>query len=213
MGEKKEAVVLVHGLWMHGLVFLPHLRWLTGKGFAVHRFSYPSVGNGLRQNAEALCRVIAAANSDRIHLVGHSLGGLVVLDMLARRHDPRLRRAVLMGSPCMGSHAASAVAGLPWISAIIGRSLKDWLSLRRPDLPEEIEIGVLAGNFSLGIGRLVPGLPQPNDGVVAVAETRWPGARDSIVLPVSHAGMLVSRECSDQVAAFLRSGCFVHEPK
>lgn len=195
---------------MHGLVFLPHQRWLAGRGFAVHRFSYPSVGNGLRQNAEALCRCIAAMSSDRIHLVGHSLGGLVVLDMLARQHDPRLRRAVLMGSPCTGCHAAAAVAGLPWLRAIIGRSLKDWLAMPKPSLPGNIEIGVLAGDFSLGLGRLVPGLPQPNDGVVAAAETRWPGANDSIVLPVSHAGMLVSHACADQVAAFLESGSFGH---
>lgn len=196
---------------MHGLVFFLQQRWLTGKGFTVHRFSYPSVSNGLRQNAGALCRYIASMNSDKIHLVGHSLGGLVVLDMLARQPDPRLRRVVMMGSPCTGCHAAAVVAGLPWLKAIIGCSLKDWLAMPMPNLPDGIEIGVLAGDRSIGLGRLVPGLPQPSDGVVSVAETRLPGASDSIVLHVSHAEMLVSRACADQVAAFLNSGSFVHE--
>ncbi len=28
-----------------------------------------------------------------------------------------------------------------------------------------------------GMGRIVPGMEKPNDGMVTVAETRWPGAR------------------------------------
>ena len=97
-----------------------------------------------------------------------------------------------------------------WFTALAGRSLKDWLALPRPQLPEQAEIGVLSGSRSLGLGRLVPGLPRPNDGVVAVAETRLPEAKDFITLPVSHAEMLVSRNCADQVAAFLKTGSFIH---
>ena len=211
MADSRETIILVHGLWMRGPVFFLHQRWLADKGYGVRQFSYPSVSNGLRQNAEALSRFIAATDGDNIHLVGHSLGGLVALDMLAHHPDPRLRRAVLMGSPCAGCHAASAVADVPLLDAVIGRSLNDWLALPRPALPGSVGIGVLAGDFSLGLGRLVPGLPQPNDGVVAVAETQLPEAGDSIVLHVSHAGMLASRACAEQAAAFLLNGKFMHE--
>lgn len=196
---------------MRGPVFFLHQRWLADKGYGVRQFSYPSVSGGLRQNAGALSRFIAATGGDGIYLVGHSLGGLVVLDMLAHHPDPRLRRAVLMGSPCAGCHAASAVAGMPLLHTMIGRSLNDWFALPRPALPGSVGIGVLAGNLGLGLGRLIPGLPQPSDGVVSVAETRLPEACDSIVLRVSHAGMLVSRACAEQAAAFLKCGSFIHE--
>jgi pimeloyl-ACP methyl ester carboxylesterase len=166
---------------------------------------------GLRHNAGLLSQFVASTDSGTIHLVGHSLGGLVVLSMLAQYRDPRVRRVVLMGSPCMGSHCASSLLRTPILAAIVGRTLKEWLALPPPKIPEQVEIGVLSGSRSLGIGRLVPGLPRPNDGVVTVRETQLPEARDFITLPVSHTEMLVSRACADQMAAFLGSGRFIHE--
>lgn len=209
--KNSETVILVHGLWMRGIVFLLQQRWLTKRGFAVRRFGYPSMRQGLRHNAGALARFVAATNGTRIHLVGHSLGGLVVLSMLAQYHDPRVRRAVLMGTPCLECHSASVLQRTPWLATILGRTLKEWLSLPRPQQSPPVEIGILSGSRSLGLGRLVPGLPRPNDGVVAIAETRLPEAADFITLHVSHSEMLVSRACADQVAAFLRTGSFVHE--
>ena len=74
-----------------------------------------------------------------------------------------------------------------------------------------MEVGVLAGTRSVGLGRVVPGLPRPNDGVVAVTETRLPGAADFIALPVAHSQMLASRPCATQIAAFLETGRFLHD--
>lgn len=47
-----------------------------------------------------------------------------------------------------------------------------------------------------------------NDGMVTVAETRWPGARDHIVLPVTHMQMLWSSACLRQTLHFLDHGFF-----
>lgn len=197
---------------MHGFVFLLIRRWLVRRGYAVRLFSYPSVRRGLQQNADALARFVAEVDCPVVHLVGHSLGGLVILAMLAQRNDTRVRRVVLMGSPCSGSHAASVVEKTGRFSAIMGGSLKDWQALPAPlDLPASVEIGVLAGNLSVGLGRLLPGLPAPNDGMVALAETCLADAADSITLKVSHTEMLMSHACADQIAAFLETGRFVHD--
>jgi len=57
------------------------------------------------------------------------------------------------------------------------------------------------------------GLPDPNDGVVAVEETKIPGLHDQIVLNVSHSGMLISASVAKQVCMFLQNGNFSHSPK
>ena len=210
MADAPEAVVLVHGLWLHGVAFAAQRRRLARCGFAVHAFSYPSVRRGLAANSDELARYVARLPAASIALLGHSLGGLIVLDMLARNPDPRIRRVVLMGSPCAGSHCADTLLRLPLLSAIVGRSLADAAARKAWQAPAGVEVGVLAGSRGVGLGRLIPGLPSPNDGTVAVAETRLAGSRDAITLPVSHSEMLVSPECARQVAAFLDTGSFDH---
>ena len=208
-----DGVVLVHGLWMRGAVFAVHAHWLRQHGFATHCFTYASVRAGIAESAAQLDRYIAAVNAPAIHLVGHSLGGLVVLGMLAHYPRPRVRRAVLMGVPVRGSHSAGALLQHGLGQAIVGRALRTWRPAELPALPSDVEIGVLAGTRSLGFARLIGGLPQPNDGVVAVAETRLAGAADAIDLDVAHSQMLVSRGCAEQVAAFLTTGRFVADAR
>lgn len=207
------TVILVHGLWTPAAVFILHGHWLQRRGYRVLRFGYRSVRATLTQNANQLHRFIAATSDSDIHLVGHSLGGLVMLEMLSSAPDPRLRRAVLLGTPCVDSHCARRLAAMARMPALLGRSIGEWLS-RPPGAvvaPQAgVAVGVLAGTRSVGLGRIVPGLARPNDGVVAVAETLLPGAADFITLPVAHSQMLASRRCAAQIAAFLETGSFLH---
>lgn len=210
MTDKAETVILIHGLWMHGLVLLPHQRWLSAEGFAVRRFSYPSWRGGLADNVRSLSGFVHETPGEVIHLVAHSLGGQVALKMLSQEPDARIRRIVLLGTPYAGCHCGLTLSALPALTAIVGRTFKDWFNLPRPVLPHAVEIGVIAGTRPIGLGRLIPGLPRPNDGLIAVEETRIAAARDSIALNVSHSGMLVSRACALQITSFLRKGCFIH---
>lgn len=208
------TVILVHGLWMPAAIFTLHSHWLHARGYRVLRFGYPSVRATLAQNAQRLRRFIAQSAAADIHLVGHSLGGLVVLEMLRQTPDPRLRRLVLLGTPCVDSHCARWLAGVAGMSVLLGRSIAEHLS-HAPGATvaprSAVETGVLAGTRSIGLGRVIPGLARPNDGVVAVAETQLPGAADFIALPVAHAEMLASRRCGAQIAQFLETGHFLHD--
>ena len=210
MTDQAETVILIHGLWMHGLVLLPLQHWVRTEGFAVRRFSYPSWKGGLAGNVRLLSSFVNEAPGDVIHLVAHSLGGLVALTMLSQSHDARIRRVVLLGTPYAGCHCGIVLAAQPVLTALVGRTLKDWLCLTRPAFRSAAEIGVIAGTRSISLGRLIHGLARPNDGLIAVEETRIDAAKDSITLDVSHSGMLLSRACAMQIANFLRTGNFIH---
>ena len=207
------AVILVHGLWTPAAVFALHGHWLRREGYRVLRFGYASVRATLTENTQQLGRFIATTDAAEIHLVGHSLGGLIILDLLTEAADPRLRRALLLGTPCLGSDCARRLAALPGMPVLLGRSIMQWLSRSAGapcSPPPNIEVGVLAGTRSLGLGRVLRGLPRPNDGVVALAETQHPGAADFLALPVAHSQMLASRRCAAQIASFLHTGRFQH---
>ena len=208
-----ELVILVHGLWTPTAVFALHGRWLERQGYRTLRFAYRSVRASFSQNVGKLMACVDEANAERIHFVGHSLGGLIVLDVLTNSADPRFGRAVLLGAPCRGSYCARRLSGVRGLPTLLGRSTMEWLS-REPGAvtlgPSTVEVGVIAGTRSIGLGRIVADLPVPNDGLVALEETRLSGAADCIDLPLAHSEMLASRRCAAQIASFLKTGRFVH---
>lgn len=72
------------------------------------------------------------------------------------------------------------------------------------------KLGSIAGTTRLGLGLLIPGLPQPSDGTVSVEETRFEGMTDHIELAVTHTSMLYSEEVLMQTCHFLQNGQFNH---
>ena len=210
MSEEKfpKTVVLVHGLWMPGWVMsLLGLR-LRRCGFRTVIFSYSSMCNSLSQNAHILSDFVARIASPNIYFVGHSLGGLLILQMLSECPDQRTERIVLAGSPCQPSHIANKVARFRLGQHLIGYSMLQYLKQSVPECTDRYEIGSIAGSRSFGAGKLLGGLLYPNDGVVAVEETKLSGLHDQIVLNVSHSGMLLSADVAEQVCNFLQNGSF-----
>ena len=206
-----ETVVLVHGLWVRGLVMEWLRRRLAQAGFSVVSYSYPSMRLSLTENAERLARYCRDRSPARMHFLGHSLGGLIVLRMFERGGSVPDGRIVLAGMPFGGSLAAQRLLRVPGGRAALGRSIAEWLRAGPPLPPADREIGVIAGNLPVGLGRVVaPDLPPPNDGVLSVAETVVPGVRDRIVLKVSHSSMLLSAAVAQQTCAFLQHGVFAH---
>jgi len=204
-----EKVILVYGLWMNPLALYPLGRNLERCGYRVGVFRYVTVGSPLEENATRLAEQIANESADTFHLVGHSLGGLVILRALALRPDSRVKRVVLLGSPVAGSVAGRSFGRTRAGRWMLGKSLPVWSSPPAPAVPPGVEVGVLAGNMPIGLGRLVARLPRPNDGAVAVSETHLKVATDSIVLPVSHTAMIFSGRVARQVCTFLRNGKFI----
>ncbi len=211
MSAARAITVLVHGLWVHGVLMQLQRHYLARAGFDPVCYSYPSVRLTLTENAGRLAQFARTLVAARIHWVGHSLGGLVILRMLEREPALPPGRVVLLGTPYRDSHAGRALARSAWGARALGRSMREWLDATRPTHFPGREIGVIAGTLGVGLGRVFASdLPAPNDGAVTVAETRLAAASDCIELPVTHTGMLLSRRVACQTGAFLRDGRFDH---
>lgn len=209
MQRDSELVVLVHGLWLHGVTMVYMKRAIGGCGYPVAAYSYPSVRLTLAQNAARLARFCAAQPHARIHFVAHSMGGLVALKAAQALAPGRCGRIVLLGTPYRDCYAGRRLLNMPLGRSILGRCMRESISGYGPAANASCEIGVIAGTGRIGLGRFfAPELPRPNDGVVSVEETRVPGMRDHIVVPASHTAMLVSAEVAGHICAFLNSGKF-----
>lgn len=205
-----EQVVLVHGLWMHGALMQWTAWRMTLAGYTVHCYTYPSVRMNLVENASRLAAFCQSLGARPLHLVGHSLGGLLIARMLDQPHRLEVGRVVFMGSPFNDSHAARRLSRARIGRAAVGASIAEWLRGARPDNLARYEIGVIAGNRGVGLGVMIaPDLPAPHDGTISVAETQVPGARDHIVLRVSHSEMVISNAVVRQMCEFLQRGKFL----
>lgn len=204
-------VIVVHGLWLTGGAMTVLRTRFARMGYETRSFSYPSVHHDLSHNAAQLFAFVTSLAAQRIHIVGHSMGGLLALQMLHEHSDARIGRVVLVGSPYRDIHAARGLLSMRLGQSMVGKSIRQWLSQPKPDVSQRYDIGVIAGTRSVGLGRLVASLPTPNDGTITVAETEVPGAKDSIVLHVSHSEMLFSAQVAKQAAQFLQTGEFDHQ--
>jgi pimeloyl-ACP methyl ester carboxylesterase len=203
----RERVLLLHGLWMRASLMWPLARRLHAAGYAVERIDYASVLQGPEPCIARLAARLADEGEAPLHLVGHSLGGVVALRALdaATRAPPG--RVVCLGSPLAGSATARTVAGRR--AVLLGRAAP-MLACGVEGLPAGHEVGVIAGTAPLGLGRLFHHFDEPNDGSVALSETRMPGLADHLALASSHSGMVFSAPVARQVVAFLRDGRFDH---
>ncbi len=216
----RTVVVYVHGLWLNGWESLLLRRRLSRELHCEARsFRYSSVSAGLRENARALATFLTQVRADTLHLVGHSMGGLMILELfenslaaddnVARRTLLPPGRVVLLGAPVRGSVAARNLAQWPLGRRILGLTAHEVL------LPERQrrwvgsrELGVIAGNVPVGFGRFMGPFAAPSDGTVLVEETYLDGAKEHLILRTTHSGMVYSTIVAQQVASFLGDGCF-----
>jgi hypothetical protein len=219
----RPLVVLLHGLARRHGSMASMARYLRRAGWDTWARSYPSRRLPLDELAARLREELLAVAADRpLFAVTHSMGGIVL------RHlgDPRLRwqRLVMLAPPNQGSQLAAALVENPrlgglfgWFYGPAGKSLAsaaaDWP-------PPPAPFAVIAGTrrFSLGnptswaLRRRFP--PSvPNDGTVAVAETRLEGMAAFAEVDASHTWIMDDARVQQLTARFLAGGTLGAAPR
>lgn len=205
----REAVVYVHGLWMTGLEMGLLAHRLSRQGFAVHRFRYSSILATPETNAARLDAYLRTLDADVIHLVGHSLGGLVIMHLFHQFPLQRPGRVVMLGTPVSGSGVAAALARGSLTRWTLGRSVQRGLLGDAPRWKGGRELGMIAGARGLGVGRALGAAPPgEGDGTVDLDETRCEAVTAHLTVPYTHFTLLTARPVAQAVCAFLRTGDF-----
>lgn len=201
-----RETVLVHGLWVPGFVMAPLAARLAQQGLHCRRFAYAGRAGSCAANAERLYRF--ARTLGRANFVGHSLGGLVILQALNAHPDLEVGKVVLLGTPARGCAAGQRFARHRVGRWMLGASESLWRSGAQARWNRAEPLGIVAGTLPIGLGRAFGSLPGANDGVVCVEETEVEGMTGKISMPVGHSQMLLSARVAAQTAAFLEHGRF-----
>ena len=108
---ERHVVVLVHGLLATTVVMRSLAHSLSGVFSGVVNWGYQSLWSPIERHGRQLSRRAAAARSggahDQIHLVTHSMGGIIGRIALAEYMPLRFGRFVMIAPPNRGSHVAA----------------------------------------------------------------------------------------------------------
>lgn len=191
-----HLVILLHGMGRSPFLFRDMERDLRAAGFEAVAISYPSLTDEIAGHADQVEQMLALSqDAERVSFVTHSLGGLVVREVLSREGRPitqfwrrklELGRVVMIAPPNQGSELAASLDGLPpyhWIGGPVAGEIAAGPPFA--PLPESLEVAVIAGGTEIGMG-FNPLLSQNNDGILTLEETELAGIRDWMMVPAVH---------------------------
>ena len=189
-----RPVLLVHGFagTKSSLALIAHT--LNARGMTVEAMSYPPLGMSVEQLAERVVteveRILVATGTDKVHLVGHSLGGVVIALAIAdSRLAGRVDTVITLGSPFGGSPWAGV---LPF--AEIVRELRTGSPMLRRLASTPVPDGVRWLSLAAALDIVVPGM-RALPSHAQVETITFDG--------VGHLGMLVSQQVIGCIAAEL----------
>jgi len=210
----KEQVLLLHGLGESPLNMAALEVALRLSGYAVANIAYPSTSGSTAEVADAHVRpwLHRLARAGRVHVVTHSMGGVVIRYILQSEVPDNLGRIVMLAPGHHGSALLELYRRHPLYRLTMGPAgqetgLADHCFACH--LPERLpaEAGVIAGTLSLD--PLAPFvLKWPNDGRLDAASTRIAGAQLALA-PSTHDAITFDPLAILQTVAFLRRGRFL----
>jgi hypothetical protein len=189
-----RPVLLVHGFGGAKSSWSLVAQALSARGVTVDAMGYAPVGNSVEQLADKLVeeveRTLSRTGADKVHLVGHSLGGVIIAQaILDARLTGRVDTVITLGSPFGGSPWAGA---LPLLEIV--RALRRGSPLLRRLASTPLPHGVRWLSVTAALDVVVPGLRS-----VPV----HPHVETITVDGVGHLGMLLSQQVIGCIAAAL----------
>jgi len=208
--RNNEAVVLLHGLGLNALFMHKIEKSLYEEGFDVYNIDYPS----RRHNIETATLYVyhqlqkkMIGDYKQLHLIGHSLGGVLIRNIAYRYYFHNLGKVVALAPPNHGSLLVDRFKRCLPIRWYFGPSFLE-LGSDSPFLEKLAYVPrmyyVIAGTRSVPtcFGFLINDI---NDGVVTVESTLCEEMERSHhkLFPVTHFSILRNKEVMEYLVGIL----------
>ncbi len=200
-------IIILHGLYMHGVAMLPLGQRLEKLGYDTEVVSYNTVSIDENKVFPAIDKAIDP-NQVNI-LVGHSLGGIVIKRYLASRQPSteQISHVVAIGSPLTGASVVGKIQQLG-LGILLGNSGKFGLEKHEDTWKFPQKLGSLAGTVPVGVRSILMGIDKHSDGTVTVDETRISGMTAHQEVKSTHTAMIYSSCVAEQIDYFIRNDKF-----
>lgn len=194
----REIVLMTHGIASTRFFLIPLARRIQRVGFSTKLYGYPSIWWSNESHGKKLAAMInnLAGRYDRVHLVVHSMGGIVTRCALQQPMPENLGNIVMIAPPNRGSHVATQ---LTWVYGWLSPTL---IELR--DTPDSFvnQLGPVSSQHRVGV------LEASNDNVLRAGQTKIDGLAEHRIVRGWHTGVLWTRETAELTRNFLQTGSF-----
>jgi len=213
-----ECVILLHGLARTSASMNDLHDELRDAGFLVANIDYPSRKFTVEQLAAPAIdkgmKQCDAQGAQKIHLVSHSMGGILFRQYIKDNGAEAFSRTVMLAPPNKGSEAVDALRDTPGFSFLNGpaglQMGTDSNSVPSKLGPVLSDVAVIAGTFSIN-PMLSSFLPDPDDGKVSVESSRLEGMCAHLQVHVSHPFIMKDNKVMREIINYLRTGRFISD--
>jgi pimeloyl-ACP methyl ester carboxylesterase len=204
-----HLILLIHGLGRHSGTMKKPLNALRQTGFAAHSLNYASLFEDVEHHADYFEHLLDnLIGIKKVSFVTHSLGGLIVRELLKRKtkwNDVTAGKLVMMGTPNKGAQIAEFLNRLKAYQVIMGPSGQNVRPIDKLNAlpPPPIQTLVIAGGRGNETG-FNPLLNGDNDGIVCVEETRIDGKEHFQLVHVIHTTIMDHKDSIKAMLEFLK---------
>ena len=150
-------------------------------------------------------------DSDTIHFVTHSLGGIIVRTIQKESPLENIGRVVMLSPPNQGSELVDTLgdySAFGWVNGPAGDQLgTDTNGFIASLGPVEFDLGVITGDWSInGINSCI--IPGDDDGKVSIESAKVEGMKDYTVIHATHPYIMKNDEAIGLTIRFLKTGMF-----
>ncbi|MHA7879408.1 MAG: alpha/beta fold hydrolase [Saccharospirillum sp.] len=216
-GEGTEAVVLLHGLGRTDRSMQSLAEQLQQAGFVTCNQGYPSRSESIQElsgYAANAVQKLTLQGYERIHLVTHSMGGILARYWLQWAQLPGDGHLVMLSPPNKGSEIIDVFGDQPWFQWLFGPAAvelgtEDTALVNRIG-PINERVGIVTGSRSSDpwFNFL---FEEAHDGKVSVSSARLSEADGFRVVASGHTFIMNDQTVRDLVVEFLRNGHFSSE--
>ncbi|WP_407330378.1 alpha/beta hydrolase [Enterovibrio sp. 27052020O] len=195
-------IILLHGLYMHGVTMQPLAKRLTKAGHQVLNLSYKTVKPDLEKMFAAMDAFI---DGEDAAIVAHSMGGVMARTYLEFGSSMSLhvKKVITLGTPHKGSKVAEFFQNIGVGDAMFRRATQYLMPKETtPCWTSQAELYSIAGNLAIGIAPLLLD-DKVSDGTVLLEETKIEGMTSHEVFPVTHTTLILFKRVSDRVIEIL----------
>ena len=210
----QETVVLIHGLARTPDSMNKMERALKKQNYRVVNLGYDSREHDIETLAKSVRSKIdaQAKDAEKIHIVAHSLGCILVRQIQATDPIENLERVVMLSPPNQGSEIVDEI-GHWWLFKKINGPAGQQLGTDSGSVPNQLgsidfECAVITGDRSINWINSLALVPGKDDGKVSVKSAKIEGLAAFKVAHVTHTFIMKNKAVIEDVVSFLQSGHF-----